>query len=93
MASGLPVAGVASGGVTDFLFHGGNALLCPRGSREAFLENLILLMEDSELRRTLADNARKTALSRDWNRVFDGLLNTYAAVIEEQQRRCWQRAS
>jgi glycosyltransferase involved in cell wall biosynthesis len=93
MASGLPVAGVASGGVTDFLFHGHNALLSPEGSREAFLENLVTLMEDPELRLSLAENARKTALARDWNRVFDGLLNTYAEAVEEQRRRYWKRAS
>jgi glycosyltransferase involved in cell wall biosynthesis len=93
MASGLPVAGVASGGVTDFLSPGGNALLCPEGNREAFLENLLLLMEDSKLRRSLSEGARNTALTRDWNRVFEGLLATYAAVIEEQQQRYWQRAS
>ncbi|MDR2210959.1 MAG: glycosyltransferase family 1 protein [Spirochaetaceae bacterium] len=92
MASGLPVAGVASGGVTDFLSHGNNALLCPQGSREAFLENLITLMTDPALRRGLAEGARKTALARDWNRVFEGLLNTYATVIEEQ-RRYLKRAS
>ncbi|MDR2629464.1 MAG: glycosyltransferase family 1 protein [Spirochaetaceae bacterium] len=93
MASGLPVAGVARGGVTDFLFHENNALLCPQGSREAFLENLVRLMEDSKLRRGLAENARKTALTRDWNRVFDGLINTYREVIEEQRGRYWKRAS
>ncbi|MDR1288218.1 MAG: glycosyltransferase family 1 protein [Treponema sp.] len=93
MASGLPVAGVASGGVMDFLSHKNNALLCPAGSGDAFLENLVTLMEDSELRLTLAENARKTALARDWNRVFDGLINTYREVIEEQRRRYWQRAS
>ena len=91
MASGLPVAGVAGGGVTDFLFHGNNALLCSENNREAFLENLVALMENPELRLGLAENARKTALARDWNCVFDGLLNTYAAVIEEQ--RYWRRAS
>jgi glycosyltransferase involved in cell wall biosynthesis len=85
MASGLPVAGVASGGVTDFLSHGNNALLCPKGSREAFLENLVVLMEDTPLRRSLAEKARQTALARDWNHVFDGLLNTYTKVIEEHQ--------
>jgi glycosyltransferase involved in cell wall biosynthesis len=93
MASGLPVAGVASGGVTDFLSHRGNALLCPAGNREAFLENLIALMEDAKLRRSLGENARKTALARDWSSVFDGLIDTYAVVIDEQQRRYWQRAS
>ncbi|MDR3144792.1 MAG: glycosyltransferase family 1 protein [Treponema sp.] len=93
MASGLPVAGVAGGGVTDFLSHGKNALLCPMDEGEVFLENLVTLMKDSELRQGLAENARKTALARDWNRVFDGLLSTYAEVIEEQRRRYWQRAS
>jgi glycosyltransferase involved in cell wall biosynthesis len=93
MALGLPVAGVAGGGVTDFLSHGNNALLCPEGSRETFLENLITLMGDSELRLGLAKNARKTALARSWNNVFDGLINTYAEVIEEQRQRYWQRAS
>jgi glycosyltransferase involved in cell wall biosynthesis len=93
MAAGLPVAGVASGGVTDFLSHGNNALLCPKGSREAFLENLVTLMEDPQLRLGLAENARKTALARDWNRVFDGLIHTYGEVIEEQRRWYWKRAS
>jgi glycosyltransferase involved in cell wall biosynthesis len=93
MASGLAVAGVASGGVTDFLSHRNNALLCPAGNREAFLENLVTLMEDTDLRRSLAENARKTALARDWNRVFDGLVNTYREVIGEQRQRYWQRAS
>jgi glycosyltransferase involved in cell wall biosynthesis len=93
MASGLPVAGVASGGVTDFLSHGNNALLCPEGSRELFLENLITLMEYPDLRMNLAEKARKTALARDWNHVFEGLLNTYTAVIEEQRQRYRQKAS
>jgi glycosyltransferase involved in cell wall biosynthesis len=93
MASGLPVAGVASGGVTDFLFHGNNALLCPEGGQEAFLKNLAALMEDPALRASLAENARKTALARDWNHVFDRLVNMYAGVIGEQRQRYWRRAS
>jgi glycosyltransferase involved in cell wall biosynthesis len=92
MASGLPVAGVRGGGVMDFLSHGNNALLCSEDNREAFLENLVTLMEDPKLRQSLAERARKTALTRDWNRVFDGLINTYTAVIEEQ-RRYWKQAS
>ncbi|MDR2313711.1 MAG: glycosyltransferase family 1 protein [Spirochaetaceae bacterium] len=93
MASGLPVAGVANGGVTDFLSHGNNALLCPEGGREAFLENLVTLMKNPGLRLSLAEGARKTALTRDWNCVFDGLMDTYAAVIEEQRQRGWKQAS
>jgi glycosyltransferase involved in cell wall biosynthesis len=94
MASGLPVAGVASGGVTDFLSHGNNALLCPNGSREAFLENLVTFLEKPDLRLSLAENARKTALARDWDRIFAGLIHTYNEVLEEQrQQQYWKKAS
>jgi glycosyltransferase involved in cell wall biosynthesis len=91
MASGLPVAGVASGGVMDFLSHQNNALLCPAGNRDAFLENLVTLMEDSELRASLAEKARETALARDWSRVFNGLVNTYREVIEETAAERYRR--
>jgi glycosyltransferase involved in cell wall biosynthesis len=87
MASGLPVAAVASGGVTDFLSHNNNSLLCAPDDAEAFTENLIALMKDAPLRLRLADNAKKTALSRDWNNIFDGLVNVYAETIEEFNRR------
>jgi glycosyltransferase involved in cell wall biosynthesis len=49
IASGLPVAGVASGGVTEFLFHGKNALLCADGDKKAFTENLISIMNNKTL--------------------------------------------
>jgi glycosyltransferase involved in cell wall biosynthesis len=87
MASGLPVAGVASGGVTDFLSHNYNSLLCAPDDAAAFTDNLVSLMNDEKLRLRLADNARKTALSRDWNNIFDGLVNVYAETIEEFNRR------
>ena len=93
MASGLPVAGIASGGVTDFLSHGHNALLCAIDDRKAFTDNLIAIMEDDALHRRLAANARTTALSRGWNRVFDGLINVYNTVIEEDQNSRWKAVS
>jgi glycosyltransferase involved in cell wall biosynthesis len=82
MASGLPVAGVASGGVTEFLFHGKNALLCAGGDKEAFTENLTAIMTDKTLRRKLAENGRKLAHSRTWDVIFDDLLGVYDALIQ-----------
>ena len=87
MASGLPVAGVASGGVTDFLVSNNNALLCAAEDTQAFTANLISFLEDANLRLRLAGNARKTALSRDWNYIFDGLISIYNNVIEEKRQR------
>jgi glycosyltransferase involved in cell wall biosynthesis len=84
MASGLPVAGVSSGGVTEFLFHRRNALLCAAGDREAFTENLTAIMRDDALRRELAENGRREALARDWDSIFDELLGVYAALIRNR---------
>ncbi|MCL1792129.1 MAG: glycosyltransferase family 1 protein [Peptococcaceae bacterium] len=83
MASGLAVAGISSGGVTDYLTHGENALLGPDEDSDALADNLTTLMTNQELRHILAYNARKTALSRDWNRIFDKLLSEYRIVIQE----------
>ncbi|MDR1948566.1 MAG: glycosyltransferase family 1 protein [Spirochaetaceae bacterium] len=82
MASGLPVAGIAAGGVTEFLFHNQNALLCADGDQRAFTENLITLMENKRFRRALAKNGRSLARSRAWDRIFDDLLGVYAGLIE-----------
>jgi glycosyltransferase involved in cell wall biosynthesis len=83
MASGLPVAGVESGGVTDFLSHDQNALLCSPEDVSAFTENLVAIMEDEGLRVRLGEEARKTALTRDWNRIFDWLVEVYDEIIQE----------
>ncbi|MDR2069649.1 MAG: glycosyltransferase family 1 protein [Spirochaetaceae bacterium] len=85
MASGLPVAGIASGGVTDFLFHKKNALLCAEGDQRAFTENLIAIMENKTLRRKLAENGRKLAQARAWDRIFDDLLSVYRGLITDKQ--------
>ena len=83
MASGLPVAAVAGGGVTDFLSHNENALLSEPEDTEAFTNNLVSIMENENLRSRLAGTGRQTALSRDWNRIFDGLFNVYLDAVEE----------
>jgi glycosyltransferase involved in cell wall biosynthesis len=85
MASGLPVAGIASGGVTEFLSHGKNALLCAEGDQKAFTENLITIMENKTLRRELAKNGRKLAQSRAWDTIFDDLLAVYRGLIVDKQ--------
>ncbi len=93
MASGLPVVGVSSGGVTDFLHHGKNALLFADGDEGAFTEHLIRLMQNPALRGALAADALKTALSRDWDEIFEGLLNEYHTAIARHGVGAGRRAS
>lgn len=84
LASGLPVAGINSGGVTDFLSHGENALLSPAGDSNAFADHLIRLMEDPALRITLSQGGLRTARSRDWKFIFDGLMAQYEALLQQK---------
>jgi glycosyltransferase involved in cell wall biosynthesis len=84
LASGLPVAGIASGGVTDFLIHGQNSLLSSDGDQETFTRNLISIMENAMLRQFLSENGIRTANNMDWNMVFDSLLSDYKTIIEEK---------
>ena len=81
MASGLAVAGVGSGGVTDYLVHGKNALLSANGDKDGFASNLVELMTNRKLRLRLANNGFAAAQARDWDKVFDGLLNEYESLI------------
>ena len=85
LASGLPVAAVKGGGVTDFLKHNYNTLLCSSGDAEAFTNNLVCIMENNRLRSRLSANALKSSSSRDWNRIFKGLVNIYAEAIEKDR--------
>jgi len=87
MASAIPVVAVAKGGVTDFLSHNNNALLCAEQTPSSFINNLITIMKNTNLRTQLAANALKSVYSRDWERIFSGLVNVYSQVIEEEQIR------
>jgi glycosyltransferase involved in cell wall biosynthesis len=85
LASGLPVAGVSGGGVTEFLFHGRNALLCAGGDYAGFTENLITIMGSAPLRRRLLENGERFACSRSWNLIFAELVKVYADLIQNRQ--------
>ena len=93
MASGLPVAAVGSGGVMEYLEDGINALLCEDKDQEAFTKQLIQIMQNESLRQGLAENGRKTALARSWNKIFEGLLNEYETVLRQNMMAELKRVS
>ena len=93
MASGLPIVGVNNGGVTDYLIHGENGLLSSDGDQDGFTANLIKLMNNPQLCRKLSERGHRTVLLRDWNTIFDGLLEEYRAVIYENATVTLSRAA
>jgi len=81
MGSGLPPLVAASGGVLEFVEHGGNAWLVEPDSATAIADGLRRLLTDPALRRRLADGALRTARARDWGTVYDQLLADYREAV------------
>ena len=81
LSSGLPVVSVSGGGITDFLIHNYNSLLSDPEDTDLFTENLVSVMQNKKLRSDLAKNALKTAMTRDWDNVFTGLVDVYNETI------------
>jgi len=81
MGSGLPPLVAASGGVLEFVQHGGNAWLVEPDSAAAIADGLRRLLADAALRRRLADGALRTAGARDWGTVYERLLADYREAV------------
>ncbi|GAB6037057.1 hypothetical protein JCM15519_16160 [Fundidesulfovibrio butyratiphilus] len=64
MASGLPVAATAVGGVPEVVEHAVTGLLSPAQDAEAFAASLTALLGDEERRLAMGEAARQRAVSR-----------------------------
>jgi phosphatidylinositol alpha 1,6-mannosyltransferase len=81
MGSGLPSLVAASGGVLEFAEHGGNAWLVEPESAAAIADGLRRLLTDQALRQRLSAGALGTARARDWDAVYDRLLEDYRQTV------------
>ena len=83
MASGVPVLGVASGGVAE-LVNPHNGMLVAPGSSSALREGIDLLFRQ-DLRR-LGRQARDSVVGRyDWNVIFPQLLRQYGHLLSSRR--------
>jgi phosphatidylinositol alpha 1,6-mannosyltransferase len=85
MGSGLPSLVAAAGGVLEFARHGDNAWLVAPNDAGAVTAGLRRLMDDSGLRRRLAEGALRTARERGWDEVYEALLQDYQDAIESRR--------
>lgn len=85
MASGLPVAAVAAGGVAEHLRHLHNGIACDANA-SSFSAAVRHLTEDAALRKRLGTAARQTAVSLGWDRELDRLVQSYAEVLDRTDR-------
>ena len=91
MASGLACVTVGAGGILDFADHGANAWVAAPESTASLAEGITALLHDRDLRARLCAGALATARNRDWDQIFDRLVEEqYLPLIE---RRSAKRAA
>lgn len=81
MAAGLPVVGVAAGGVRQLVQHGATGWLADADDPEAFVAYVRRLVEEPAVAHEMGALGREAAEQRNWDAVGDELLAHYAALI------------
>lgn len=88
MASGLPCVTVGAGGILDFADHGANAWVATPERASSLTDGILALLRDRDLRGRLSAGALATARSRDWDQIFDRLVDEqYLPLIEGRGTR------
>jgi glycosyltransferase involved in cell wall biosynthesis len=76
-ASGMPVVSTEPEGMRYFVEHGRTGLLSPPGDAAALAQNVIQVLQDSELADRLAMNARQAFHRYSWPVVREQWLKVY----------------
>ncbi len=80
-ASGTPVIGTLRGGIPDSVIHNQTGLIC-QPEVDDIKNAMIQLIEDKNLVKTLAINARERAVkSLDWNKITGSIKRLYESTI------------
>lgn len=92
MASGLPVLGICSPGISDSIENGYSGYLVPKEDLAMFTGKMALLAFDGEQRRIMGANARRAAEMYSIERTVNLMLECYRRVDEEAapRRRSWR---
>lgn len=81
LASGVPVVGLASGGVTDVVADGVNGLLVDPDHPHALRDGVDRLRRKPELRARLADRSRESVALRSWADSVDELVEVHWSAV------------
>lgn len=87
MASGVPVIASDIEPLTEYLKHRENAVLIPPMDHEALAQEIISVLENKDLRETLARNGLRTAKLYSWRNTALRHSEFYREMLAEQHSR------
>ncbi len=85
MASGLPVVAPDTGGQVDHVQHEVNGLIYPAEDSDALVAAVARLAADLPWARQLGAAGRVYAEGQRWDRILDGLIQDWQAIIPRSQ--------
>lgn len=86
LACGMVVVGSANGGTAETIVHGENGLLFEAGDAVGLAEQIKRLLHDASLRRSLAEQGRRTAEERFDIKRLVANLEAYLEKVNEKAR-------
>jgi len=81
MASGTPVIATRVGGIPEVVRNGCNGLLVPPADADALSDSLERIASDSRLRRTLAEEGRRSCAQFTWDKMARKTIEVYRETL------------
>ncbi|TPX10283.1 uncharacterized protein E0L32_008688 [Thyridium curvatum] len=86
LASGVPVVARDEGGPSDIVRHGESGFLVPPGDLQAFVDKVLVLAKDGDLRRRMSAEARRQACEATWDKINNKVAWAMADAIEAREK-------
>jgi glycosyltransferase involved in cell wall biosynthesis len=87
LASGRPVVASRAGALAEIVTDGVDGIVVPRGDREALRRSLQALVDDGNLNRRLAENAKASAARFHPDEVLREVESAYEATLSNAPRQ------
>ncbi len=85
MACNTVVIASNVGGNTELIENGINGIIKDPNDSNSFVEEIIALFDNTELRQSLENQAQNTVKKYDWNQVGNLYLNIYESVLDKSK--------
>jgi len=81
MASGIPIVSSNLGGIPDVVKHGENGLLAEPYNVEIVAENLLLLLQDEDIRSKMGENGKQKVKNYSWDKITTETEQLYRKIL------------